>query len=121
MIVHLDRISYASGCQSWNGAAATAQMHQQLTHSVTTGSSLAFVWKLLSWADQRSPLPPAFCEAISPGWSFDSFSFTAGLVCGVALYLVIEGAVTLKWAFIQWVGSRPVGVPRPLYKILHEQ
>ena len=111
---------YALGCQSRNGAAAKAQMQQQITSSVTAGGSLALVFKLLSWADRQAPLP-AFCEALTPGWQLDYPSFCLGITFGVFLYLVVEAAVTLRWAFVHWFGSRTPYIQKPLYKILHEQ
>jgi len=112
--------SDALGCQSRNGAAAKAQMQQQITSSVTAGGSLALVFKLLSWADRQAPLP-AFCEALTPGWQLDYPSFCLGITFGIFLYLVVEAAVTLRWAFVHWIGSRSAHVQKPLYKILHEQ
>ena len=80
-------------------------MHQLAT-GATTGGTLALVLRLLTWADNQPVLPAAsqVCEAFGPvGWRLDYPSFTLGLTFGIFLYLVIEFALTLRWAFVAWV------------------
>ena len=77
-------------------------MHQ-LTTGVTTGGSLALVYRLLSWADSQPWYPPAaeVCEALSGGgWRLDYPSFIIGVTVGICIYLFVEFAVTLRWALV---------------------
>ena len=101
-------------------------MHQLAT-GATTGGTLALVLRLLAWADHQPSLPVAsqVCEAFgTPGWHLDYPSFLLGLTAGVFLYLVIEFALTLRWAFVAWFTALRGGnqaviqQQRPSYKIL---
>lgn len=101
-------------------------MHQ-LTTGVTTGGSLALVYRLLSWADSHPWYPPAseVCEALSGGgWKLDYPSFIIGVSVGIFIYLLVEFAVTLRWAFVSWVASlrgcrqEASLPPRPTFKFL---
>jgi len=101
-------------------------MHQ-LTTGVTTGGSLALVYRLLSWADSHPWYPPAaeVCEALSGGnWRLDYPSFAIGVTVGICIYILVEFAVTLRWAFVNWVASQSGCQqggqlpPRPTFKFL---
>ena len=101
-------------------------MHQLAT-GATTGGTLALVLRLLAWADHQPVLPGAsqVCEAFgSTGWRLDYPSFVLGLTAGIFLYLVIEFALTLRWAFVAWFtalrgsGQGDLHQPRASYKIL---
>lgn len=90
-----------------------------VTSGVSTGSSLALVYKLLDWASTH---PPALiCDSVH--WRLDGFSFAIGLAAGLLLFAAVEAAVTLKWAFVHWVstwhsGQVEVRRPKELYKLL---
>ena len=100
-----------------------------VTSGVSTGSALAVALKLLSWADRQPPVPPLtseVCEAISGGpRTFCWFSFSFGLVVGIFCYILVEFAVTCKWALIEWVshykasagGGGDRGSAKPLYRL----
>ena len=94
------------------------ELMSAVTSGVSTGSSLALVYKVLDWASTHPPVP--FCDL---SWRLDGFSFALGLASGLLIYAAIEAAVTLKWAFVSWVASyqvAPTEVRRPkeLYKLL---
>ncbi len=94
-------------------------MSGAVTSGVSTGSSLALVYKLLDWASTH---PPALiCD--SAYWRLDGPSFALGLLAGLLIFAAVEAAVTFKWAFISWFTAwqtRAVEVRRPkeLYKLL---
>jgi hypothetical protein len=55
------------------------------------GSSLALAWKALSVLDRPAAIEPALLEALCPKVVFlDWFRFTAGIICGVLLFALVE-------------------------------
>ena len=87
-----------------------------------TAGTAGLVLSLLNWADRQPVVPAGFFEP--PAWRLDPVSFAIGLVTGICCYILVEGFLTLKWAFIQLVVRRREAAgegrqdPKPLYKIL---
>ena len=94
-----------------------------ITSGVTAGGSLALAHHILSFASQPRLDPGFFCAAPEQGFCWRSYSL--GIGTGILLYLLVEFAVTLKWALVRLVGAwtttsnleGPAG-RKPLYRIL---
>eukprot|EP00438_Fugacium_kawagutii_P012048 Skav218190 [mRNA] locus=scaffold5213:278481:281188:- [translate_table: standard] len=56
-----------------------------VTNGVSTGSSLALAYKLLSWVDHPLPLPE-----LSHRWQLEPYSFILGLFVGLTIYTLLE-------------------------------
>ena len=115
-------IYICSSCHTRNGAAIWGRM-RAVTSGVSTGGTLALVFKLLDWADKHPS--PALCEALQPPahWSLDFTSFILGLVFGVGAYATIQYLVVLRWALIHWLSGwqsdrSAIAGGKGLYKLL---
>jgi hypothetical protein len=87
---------------------------------VSTGTSLALLWKVLEGASYQPPItlcPPR------PWFELHWASVALGLVIGLCLGSVLEALVGFRLLLYQAVIRRlvagiPAGVQRPLYRIL---
>ena len=93
-------------------------MRPAVASGVSVAGTLALAQRLLF--EPRAPLDwPAVCP--SPDSDFNWASFCAGLICGLAIFALVEAFVTIKWAVVSLVSdhlaSRGAGAERPrLYR-----
>ena len=99
-----------------------------VTSGLAGGSSLALAWKALQVLDRPTAIaePHLLCENFCQKAALlDWFSFSVGLVFGIAVFAFVELVVTVRWVLVaslrQTVESGPGELPRsnkPLYKLL---
>ena len=99
-----------------------------ISSGLAGGSSLALAWKALQVLDRPAAIadPHLVCEAFCPKpVLLDWFSFTLGLLVGVATFAIVEFVVTLRWVLVasfrphsEHPGDGQRGLVKPLYKVL---
>lgn len=94
-------------------------MSHAVATGVSTGTSLALLWKILEGASHS---PVVFCPA-RPWFELNWFSLLIGLAVGLCLGPVLEALVGFRLLVYQAVIRRlvagiPAGVQRPLFRIV---
>ena len=94
-------------------------MSHAVATGVTTGTSLALLWKILEGA---SHTPVTFCPA-RPWFEIHWFSLVIGVAVGLCLGPVLEALVGLRLLLYQAVIRRlvagtPPAVQRPLFRLV---
>ena len=116
---------YDHSCTADRRLQLSRFMSQALTTGVSTGTSLALLWKVLEGV-QLQP-PPFVCPVRSP-YELHFPSLCAGLLLGIGLGLVLgpicEGISCLRSLILQatlrrvlgWAGQSPA--QRPLFRLV---
>jgi hypothetical protein len=97
-------------------------MSHVVATSVTTGTGLALVWKLLEGA-AAGPAIPFYCPVRSP-LELHWFSLGLGILLGLLLGPVVEALVGFRFLLYQSLVTRLAGQPpaperpRQLYRLL---